>query len=102
MTVDFISYASGIALSLILGFAPKIKEAYNKLDSYQKQLVMLGLALIISLGIFGLSCAGWAEGLGLPVLDCSTNGFQQLLKLFGQVAGATILTYGGTKYLHKS
>ena len=102
MTTEFLSIASGVVLSLVLSYFPWLKDKFEALSSAYKQLVTLGLAAVIGLIIFGLGCAGWAEGLGLPVMECSTNGIQQLIKMIVQVAGGAIVTYGGTKYLHKS
>ena len=102
MTTEFLAIASGIVLSLVLSYFPKIKDKFNALESGTKQLVTLGVSALIGLVIFLLGCIGWAEGLGLPVMECSTNGIQQLIKMIVQVAGGAIVTYGGTKYLHKS
>jgi hypothetical protein len=102
MTIEFLSIASGIALSLILGFVPKLKDKFDVLTSEQKQLITLGLSALVGLVVFGLGCVGWAEGLGLPATECSATGIQQLIKMIAQVAGAAIVTYGGTKYIRKS
>ena len=102
MTTEFLAIASGIVLSLVLGFTPKLKDKFNLLTSEQKQLITLGLSALVGFFVFGLGCVGWAEGLGLPATECSATGIQQLIKMIFQVAAGAIVTYGGTKYIRKS
>jgi len=102
MTTEFLSVACGIALSLLLSYVPGLKDKFEALTSQYKQLIVLGLAVVIGLVVFGLSCAGWASGLGLPVLECNASGIQQLITVIFQVAAGAVVTYNGTKYLHKS
>lgn len=102
MTVEFLSIACGVALSLVLSYVPGLKDKFDVLSSQYKQLITLGLAVVIGLLLFGLSCAGWAGGLGLPTLECSASGIQQLITVIFQVALGAVVTYGGTKYIHKS
>ena len=102
MTPEFLAGAAGIVLSLVLAYVPGIAPWFNNLDSQKKQLVNLGLIFLVSAVVFGPGCAGWAEGLGLPAVDCTVSGFQKFLQVFVLAAFGNVGAYASTKYLHQA
>ena len=68
----------GVLVSVLAWYIPKFKDWYGALDSTKKQLFMLGLLAVITLGTVGLSAlkfvniyhgATWQEWVWYPVVD---------------------------------
>ena len=81
MSADLLSSLAGAALSLAFSYLPGAAAWFNRLDGTRKRLVMLGLLLLTSLAIFGLSCTAWSSGLGLEIA-CSQSGAVGLARSF--------------------
>ena len=82
---------SGVALSLLFSYVPKVKDWFGALESDYKRLVMLGALLLSAAGVMGLSCAGWYD-----LVTCDQAGIKQLIEVFILAAianqGAYMLT----------
>ena len=59
----------GAALSLGFTYIPGLNSWYDGLSKEYKQLVMLGILLVVTLAVFGLSCAGI-----LDAVTCDKGG----------------------------
>jgi hypothetical protein len=58
MSQEQLILIAGAILSLVFSYFPGLKSWYDNLASSNKQLVMLGVLIVVAGGIFGLSCAG--------------------------------------------
>ncbi|HEX7974025.1 MAG TPA: hypothetical protein VF498_06430 [Anaerolineales bacterium] len=81
MSAELLAGIAGAALSLLFSYAPGCREWFERLPGERKRLVMLGLLALAAVGVFGLSCLGWAGALGLPELACSQGGVLVLARL---------------------
>lgn len=79
MTSDQLSAAAGIVLSLACSYVPGLREWFAGQDSGRKRLLMLSALLVVSLGSFGLTCAGV---LGGTAIQCSKASAIDLLWAF--------------------
>lgn len=59
MTMEALSAAAGVMLSLGMAYLPGVSEWYTALDGVRKRLVMLALLTAAALGAYGLACSGW-------------------------------------------
>jgi hypothetical protein len=82
ISVEFLTAAAGVLLSLGFSYIPELQALFNQLDGNRKRLVMLSLLALTSLSIFGMSCLGWSQALGLPQATCSQVGALGQLKIF--------------------
>jgi hypothetical protein len=98
---DFLALLAGGVLSLVLAYFPWVSAWYNKFDSPHKQFINLVALLFVSLAMFGLSCLGWLEGLGLPPVTCDQPGALALVRAFILALVGSSGTYTATKHLHK-
>jgi hypothetical protein len=80
MNAEELSAVAGVMLSVGCSYLPGINEKFNLLDPTHKRLVMLGLLVLATLGVFGLSCLD--AGLS-PVVQCSRTGAWGLARAFG-------------------
>ena len=83
MNADTISLIGGTLLSLVLEYVPGLKNLYGKYDKTQKRAMMALLLFVVMFAAYGLSCAGWLEGLwpGLAV-TCDQAGWQVLIRSY--------------------
>lgn len=58
MTAELLTAIAGILLSLAFSYLPGLSDGFAKLDPTRKRLIMAGLLVLVSVGTFGLSCAG--------------------------------------------
>jgi hypothetical protein len=100
-TIDFIYAGAGGLISLILAYFPVLSKKYEILLPGQKALINVMAMVAISLLLFGISCLGWAEGLGVPDVTCTEKGALELLKIFFLVLLGNSSTYTGVKHLGK-
>jgi len=77
MNAEFVSGIAGVVLSLVFSYVPNIRGWYDGLEPQGKSLIMLGLLVVVSGGIFGLSCANV-----LSYLTCDQSGAIQLAQIF--------------------
>lgn len=81
MSVETLTAAAGISISLACSYVPKLKDKYAVLDRTQKRLVMLTALLAITAGTFGLSCAKVVL-LGVVLVTCDQVGAVALIQPF--------------------
>jgi hypothetical protein len=96
-----LSTVASAVLSLGFSYIPNLKDWYNRLGQREdgsddggttKRLVMLILLVMVTMAIFGLSCAGLAAGFGIPV-SCDQPGAIGLVKALVMAAAANQGTY---------
>lgn len=93
MTAEILAGAASALLSLLFGYAPKLKPWYEALDGAYKRLLMGGLILAVAVAAFALSCYyptllpdGW-------VVQCTEASATQLIKLVGVALFANVSTF---------
>jgi hypothetical protein len=96
MTSESIAAIAGIVLSLAFSYIPGLKTWYDSQTPQARSLVMLGALAVVSAGVFGLACAGFAADLGLPV-TCDQTGAIGLVKAFVIALVANQTTYTATR-----
>lgn len=84
-----LSVIAGIVLSLIFEYIPGVAPWYDSLDMRKKQGVMALALLVVSLAIFGLSCANLIQ----VGITCDWVGAQELLGMFIAALVANQSTY---------
>ena len=82
MTVEILEGIVGTALALIFAYVPLVSNWYYAFDDNKKKVIMLGFIALVSGGLFGISCLGWSEFIGIQVFECSEGGLSELLKIF--------------------
>jgi hypothetical protein len=80
MTPDILTGAAAIVLSLIFSYIPGLNTWFAALQKEAKQLIMLGLIVIVAGASYGLACAGvFVDLTGIP-LSCDQAGVLGLLR----------------------
>lgn len=81
--VDIISSGSGIIASMVMQWIPRLNDWWDKFTPGQKAGFMTLLMALFSAAIYGISCAGWLDGLipGLGI-TCDKTGIQMLVRAF--------------------
>lgn len=92
MTPETLALYSGVVLSLVFSYVPGIESKYKGLDVAWKQLVMLGLLVLVAIGIFSIACAGMAGDFGLTA-TCDKNGVVEIIKILIMASIANQATY---------
>jgi hypothetical protein len=95
---------AGAVISLVFSYVPALRERFDGLQPNQKRLAMLGVILVVSVAIFGLSCAGVIDAilgplageLGVTAVACNRDGALALLNAFIYAAMANQTTYSLT------
>jgi hypothetical protein len=72
---------AGVLLSLLVAYVPGVNGWYQAQDPKGKAAIMAGLLLLVTLSIFGLSCAGLAVDFGLSV-TCTKVSAIGLVRVF--------------------
>lgn len=90
MTPETLSSLAAILLSLVFSYVPGLAPKYEALDPTLKRLIMLAALLVISLGAYGLACAGWSTDLNVI---CTQTGAYGLAKTFLAALIANQSTY---------
>lgn len=88
MTAEQLSAIAGVILSLAFSYLPGLAPWFDKLDPTVKRLVMALLLLAVSVGAFGLSCAGVVNA-----ATCTQAGAWSLLNVFIAALVANQATY---------
>ena len=78
MTAEALVALVAAILALLFAYIPGFANWFNPLEAEKKRLIMLGLMVIASAAVFGLSCAGIQ-----PTFTCSTTGIWELVKILG-------------------
>jgi len=86
MTVQILEGIVGSALALIFAYVPFVSEWYYAFDDNKKKVIMLGFIALVSGALFGLSCLGWSDFLGIQVFECSQGGVSEFIKIFMAIA----------------
>ena len=76
ISMEELSAAAGVALSLGFSYIPGLQETFNRLEPTYKRLVMLALLALAAGAAYALGC------LGLLNVDCSQAGAWGLLRTF--------------------
>ena len=77
--------------SAVFRYFPRLREAYAALAEERKQLIMLGLIVIIVFGALGIVCGGWMGDIdpgGTIPLTCDRTGFVQVVWLLVAAIGS--------------
>ena len=93
MTAESLALYAGVVLSLLFGYFPGLKGWFDGLETGKKRLIMAGLLLAVSAGIFGLSCWKIVD----PVVVCDQTGLVGLGKVFVLSVIANQATFTLTK-----
>lgn len=92
-TKDILAASGGLLLSLILSYAPGVRQWFGELDPQKKALVNLGCVIVIAIGVFALGCFGVIDG----VVQCKVQGAKELIDAVLAVAVGNMTVYGLTK-----
>jgi hypothetical protein len=93
MTAESLALYAGAVLSLLFGYFPVLESWFSGLETGKKRLIMAGLLLAVSAGIFGLSCWKIID----PVVVCDQVGLVGLVKVFVLALIANQATFTLTK-----
>ncbi len=85
----FLFAMSGVIISIVLEYLPKLSEKYNALADNVQKLIVLGSGLVVVLGAFGLACL---DILGLPFV-CTGAGLYDALLAYVAFLVANQSTY---------
>lgn len=89
MTPELLSAIAATIVSLLIEWVPPFANWFQPLDVSAKKLVSLALFILVGAAVYGLSCAGLAEQLGIPAVVCDQSGVIVLLKaVFGAVVAS--------------
>jgi hypothetical protein len=77
MSAEQLSLIAGILLSLGFSYVPGLNAKFASLAGETKRLIMLGLLLVVSGAVFGLSCANI-----FPTVSCDQAGALGLVEVF--------------------
>lgn len=75
MTSEMIVGIAGVVLSLLFSYIPGLRVWYAGLASEKKQLLMLGILVVVTGGIFGLSCGNYIPN----GVSCDRDGAVKLI-----------------------
>ena len=78
MSATELSLIAGATLSLLFSYVPGLKDWFAPLQPAHKQLIMLGLLVLVAGAVYGLACAGWGTAWGVAV-TCDQAGLQALV-----------------------
>ncbi|HDZ37194.1 MAG TPA: hypothetical protein ENH62_02720 [Marinobacter sp.] len=99
MDAVLLASIAGVVLSLGFSYVPKLAPWYEKLgkrngtdNGLRKRLVMLGLLILTSVGVYGLACMGWGIEFGLE-LECGRAGVFELARALILAVMANQSTY---------
>lgn len=89
VTPELIAGLAGVVLSLIFSYIPKLNEKFAALGPEVKRLIMLGLLLVVSAGIYGGTCGGIIQS----GISCDKSGLLHLVWMFVTATIANQSTY---------
>lgn len=86
---DLILSAFGIFVSALFAYYPPLSTwFYTQVQEQYRGLVMVGVCLLVTLGLYGLGCAGVLSG-----VTCSPDTLKQLLVDFGALLVSNQITW---------
>jgi len=80
MTAEGLSMAAGAILSLAFSYGPGLNVKFAAIKTEYKQLIMLGLLVLVSAGAMGLACHGSGSFFGITV-TCDEAGLYGLVRV---------------------
>jgi len=83
VTPESIAAVAGVVLSMAFAYIPGLRPRFEALEPDYKRLVMLGMLLLVSAAIFGLSCAGIYNH-----ITCDAAGAWTMVEIFMYAAVA--------------
>ena len=89
LTSEILVSIAGVVLSLLFSYIPGLRVWFASLVSEKKQLIMLGMLVLVTAGAFGLGCAGVLD-IGLP---CDKGGVISIVRLLILAVIANQSTY---------
>lgn len=78
MTAEQLIAIVGAALAFLFAYIPGFANWFNPLEATVKRLIMLGLLVVASVIVFGLSCSGVAS-----YVQCTQAGVWEFVKILG-------------------
>ena len=93
MSAESISLIAGSILSLFFSYMPGLNARFAGLSAEIKRLIMLGLLVLVSAGVYGLACTSFGAQFGVAV-TCDQEGLVALLGslLLAVIANQTTYT----------
>lgn len=88
MDSNQLSALSGVVLSLLCSYVPGLKQWYGSQSAQWKSLAMLFCLVLVSVGVYILSCVGW-----LSTVTCDQTGIKALVNGFISALVANQATY---------
>lgn len=83
MTLDLLALVSGMLLSLAFSYIKGLRNKFKQFAPETKRLIMLGLLLVVTGGVYALSCAGWLQQLWPQIaVTCDQRGLFSLVQIF--------------------
>lgn len=73
MSADQLTAIAAAVLSLAFSYVPGLASKYTPLGEETKRLIMLGLLVLVTMGVFGLACSRFGAYLGIA-LACDEPG----------------------------
>lgn len=87
-TVEYLAGVIGILFSMAFSFIPGLREWFDALDPWKKVGITIGLAVLVSAAVFGISC--WTP---YAYVTCDWAGVSKLVDVFVAYLLANQLTY---------
>jgi hypothetical protein len=81
MDASTLAAISGLVLSLVFSYVPKLNEWWEALETRQKRLYTAGLMLLVAGAAVGLACSGFGADFGLAI-TCDRAGVVGVVKAF--------------------
>lgn len=88
LTPELFAQILGAIVSLLFSFFPGLREWFNALKPGEKLLVMVGLGVVVSAAIFGISCFT-----PYVFVACTWLGVQELLEVLWAYIVSTQAVY---------
>lgn len=89
-TPDVIVAVAATLITIVSFYIP----AFTGLQSNTKQLIQLGLMVLVAGAAYGLSCTGYFD-----FLSCDTAGIFKALELFAVAVSSQVVAYKSTNYI---
>lgn len=87
---ELISAVAGMVLSLIFSYAPRLNTKFAALEAGVKRLIMAGLLILVTAGLFGLGCSALIV---IPGFSCTQGTAVQYTWMLIYALAANQTTY---------
>jgi hypothetical protein len=81
MTPELLIAIAGVIVALVFEYFPVLARKYNGLQDDIQRLIMLGVLVVVSGGVYGLACSGYGAYFGLSLV-CGEAGILELVRAF--------------------